>query len=155
MNYPVRKLSPKEFPTLLKEIPDPPEQLFVRGNLPTKSKILSVVGARAYSSYGKDVCEMLIDGLRGHDVAIVSGLALGIDSIAHKSALSAGLFTLAVPGSGLNDEVLYPSTHKKLAHDILDAGGGLLSEFEPDFKATPWSFPQRNRIMAGLAHACG
>ncbi|MEK7514432.1 MAG: DNA-processing protein DprA [Patescibacteria group bacterium] len=153
MNYPVRKLSHKEFPALLKEISDPPESLYLRGNLPTQSKILSVVGARAYSSYGKEVCEMLIGGLRGYNVAIVSGLALGIDSIAHKSALSAGLFTLAVPGSGLSDDVLYPSTHKKLAHGILDAGGGLISEFEPDFKATPWSFPQRNRIMAGLSHA--
>jgi DNA processing protein len=78
---------------------------------------------------------------------------LGIDALAHKTALDAGLYTLAVPGSGLNDEVIYPRTNRALARRILESGGGLLSEFEPSFNATPWSFPQRNRIMVGLSHA--
>lgn len=142
------------FPPLLKEINDPPKSLRIIGNLPKEgNKILCVVGSRKYSPYGKEVCEKLISGLRGFPITIVSGLALGIDSIAHKSALSAGLQTVAVPGSGLGAKVLYPSTHLPLAEKIIQAGGGLLSEFEDDFRATQWSFPQRNRIMAGMSDA--
>jgi DNA processing protein len=83
----------------------------------------------------------------------VSGLALGIDSLAHEAALKHHLYTLAIPGGGLSDEVIYPASHKRLAQRILESGGGLLSEFAPDFKATPWSFPQRNRLVAGISRA--
>lgn len=146
-------LSPKEFPPLLKEISDPPKKLHLKGVFPSTDKYLCVVGARKYSSYGKSACEELVLGLGGLSVTIVSGLAIGIDSIAHRAALSAKLPTIAVPGSGLGDAVLYPSIHRALAKDILSSGGALLSEFEDDFKATIWSFPQRNRIMAGISHA--
>jgi DNA processing protein len=95
----------------------------------------------------------MIAGLRGFPVAIVSGLALGIDSLAHKTALETGIPTVAVPGSGLTRDVLYPRSHLQLAEEIVNAGGALLSEFENDFTATPWGFPQRNRIMAGMSHA--
>ena len=152
--FPMQKLSGEEFPPLLKEIPDPPNALYLRGQLPKPNmKLLAVVGSRKYTNYGKQVTESLIGGLRGYNICIISGLALGIDGIAHRAALDAGLQTLAVPGSGLNDEVLYPRSHRGLAHEILNAGGGLLSEYEPDFTATVWSFPKRNRIMAGIAHA--
>jgi DNA processing protein len=97
--------------------------------------------------------EYLIEGLRKYPITIVSGLALGIDALAHETALRANLFTLAVPGSGLNDAVLYPRKNYGLAQKILESGGGMLSEYEPDFRATQWSFPQRNRIMVGLSHA--
>ena len=80
-------------------------------------------------------------------------LLLGIDSIAHRSALDAGLKTIAVPGSGLDDDALYPREHLQLAREIVEKGGALVSEYEPDFKATTWSFPRRNRIMAGLSKA--
>lgn len=152
---PIKILTEESFPPLLKEIPDPPKKLYVRGELPDfeKNKFLCVVGGRKYTNYGKEVCEKLITGLRGQPVVIVSGLALGIDSIAHRAALSTGLKTIAVPGSGLSPEVLYPSAHRQLAEKIIEKGGALLSEFEPDFRAAPWSFPQRNRIMAGLSHA--
>lgn len=144
----------KQLPKRLREISDPPKKLYIRGNLPPEEhKWLAVVGARKNSQYGKDVCEKLIAGLRGQPIVIVSGLAMGIDSIAHRSALDAGLPTLAVPGSGLDDKVLYPSLNKSLANKILESGGALLSEFEPNYKATTWSFPQRNRIMAGLCDA--
>lgn len=144
----------EEIPEMLREIPDAPKKLYIQGKLPgPKTKLLCVVGSRKYTPYGKEACEKLIAGLRGYDIAIVSGLALGIDSIAHKSALDAGLKTIAVPGSGLHESVLYPHTHKKLAENILDAGGAMLSEFEPKFHAVYYSFPQRNRIMAGLSHA--
>lgn len=150
----IRKLKPEEFPPLLLEIPDAPETLYVRGTLPAPAtKLLAVVGSRKMSRYGKDVCEYLISGLSGYPVAIVSGLALGVDGTAHRAALSAGLPTIAVPGSGLDDSVLYPRAHFGLSREILESGGALLSEFEPLWKPRPESFPQRNRIMAGMSHA--
>lgn len=154
MTRPIRQLSMDLFPELLKEIPNPPKQLFLRGDLPSKdTKLLCVIGSRKHSEYGQAVCEKIICGLKGHNISIVSGLALGIDAIAHRSALSAGLHTVAVPGSGLDDRVLYPKTNQPLAHMIMESGGALLSEFDPEFRAMPRSFVERNRIMAGMSHA--
>lgn len=153
-NFEMEILKGEEIPEMLQEISDPPTQLYLQGKLPdSQSKLLCVVGSRKYTPYGKEVCEKLIAGLRGYNITIVSGLALGIDGIAHRAALEAGLKTIAVPGSGLDESILYPSTHKGLAEKILENGGALLSEFEPKFRATAYSFPQRNRIMAGLSHA--
>jgi DNA processing protein len=150
----INKLPSSEWPEALLHIPDPPETLYIRGNMPPKDAImLCVVGARRYTSYGKDVCEKCIATLKGRNVAIVSGLAMGIDTIAHKAALNNDLFALAVPGSGLNDDVMYPNMNKRFAHEILESSGGLISEFEPDFISTMWAFPRRNRIMAGLSKA--
>jgi DNA processing protein len=151
--YPISELTP--LPYLLREIPDTPKKLYIRGTFPQDKDLifLSVVGSRNYTTYGKSVCEKLITGLQGYPIVIVSGLALGIDGIAHTSALHASLKTIAIPGSGLLENVLYPATHKKLARDILEAGGALVSEFEPDWRPRPESFPKRNRIMAGLSHA--
>lgn len=154
MQYPITELAPGEFPPLLTEIPQPPVNLRYRGALPLSTlTLLSVVGSRRYTSYGKEVIEHLIGGLAGAPVGIVSGLALGIDSLAHEAALRHRLYTLAIPGGGLDDSVLYPAKHRSLVYQILDAGGGLLSEFEPMFKATTWSFPQRNRLVAGISQA--
>lgn len=143
-----------EFPELLKEINDPPDCLYIEGSLPSPDmKLLCVVGSRKNSDYGREVCYSLIEGLRGYPVVIVSGLALGTDTHAHKAALKNGIKTIAVPGSGLNEKVLYPADNRKLGKEIIKAGGCILTEFVPDFKATLWSFPQRNRIMAGMSHA--
>ncbi len=153
-DFEIQIFEKENLPEMLLEIPNCPKKLYIKGKFPSKNtKLLCVVGSRKYTPYGKDVCEKLISGLRGYDITIVSGLALGIDSIAHKSALEAGLKTIAVPGSGLDESVLYPSSNKQLAEKILENGGALISEFEPDFHATPYSFPQRNRIMAGISHA--
>ncbi len=149
----IRDLSKKDFPPLLLEINDPPKSLRIIGELPKTEKYLAVVGSRKYSEYGKAVCEKLIEGLRGYSITIVSGLALGIDSIGHKSALKAGLPTIAVPGSGLSDKVLYPHSHKNLAKEIVEKGGCLISEFADDYPSYPSNFPQRNRIIAGMSHA--
>lgn len=136
------------------EIPEPPETLWVAGTLPSpETTLLTVVGSRKHTSYGKEACAELLRGLQGYDIAIVSGLALGIDTIAHETAIAVGLPTVAVPGSGLDPAVIYPRTNALLAKRILEAGGTLLSEYAPDFRATEWSFPRRNRIMAGLARA--
>ena len=154
MEYPLYEISEKQFPGNLAEIPDKPKMLYVRGKLPPpEHKLLAVVGSRKYSTYGKQAVEYIIGGLRGYPITIVSGLAIGIDALAHRAALDNGLNTIAVPGSGLDEDVLYPAQNRKLAHEILAKGGGLVSEFEPDFRATDWSFPQRNRIMAGVANA--
>lgn len=149
----ITDLPPKQFPSLLKQITDPPKKLRVVGEIPRTEKYLAVVGSRKYSQYGKMVCEKLIEGLAGYPITIVSGLALGIDGIAHKAAIEAKLPTLAIPGSGLSPKVLHPSAHIRLAEQIVENGGGMMSEFDDDFKATLWSFPQRNRIMAGMCQA--
>ena len=96
---------------------------------------------------------MLITGLAGYPISIVSGLALGVDTCAHKAALGAGLHPLAVPGSGLSDEVLYPRSNRAFAKELLEKGGGLLSEYAPDTASRVHFFPERNRLMVGLADA--
>lgn len=152
--FPITQLEPGDFPPQLLEIPKPPKTLYKRGALPEQDSIfLSVVGARKYTPYGKEVCKKLIAGLSGYPIVIVSGLALGIDTIAHEAALDAKLQTIAIPGSGLDESVLYPRSNLGLAKRILQKGGCLLSEFDSKEKASTWTFPQRNRIMAGISKA--
>jgi DNA processing protein len=150
----IRELPRSKWPEQLLQIPQPPKKLWLRGTLPPPgTKLLTVVGSRAMSRYGQEACDKLIRGLAGYPISIVSGLALGTDAQAHKSALGAGLHTIAVPGSGLDDSVISPRSNLPLAQDILAAGGALLSEQEPMHK--PWlkEFPSRNRVMVGLSHA--
>ncbi len=150
----IYKLKFEQFPKPLLEIPQPPKTLYIRGKLPDPDMIyLAVVGSRKYTSYGKDICEKLIRGLKGYPIVIVSGLAMGIDTIAHKTALEVGLITMSFPGSGLDNNVLYPRQNIKLAQEIVDSGGCLISEFPPNFISMIYSFPQRNRLMAGISRA--
>ena len=150
----IKKLPKEKFPKPLLEIPQPPENLWIIGELPSEDLIyLCVVGSRKFTSYGKEACEKIIAGLKGYPIVIVSGFAMGIDTIAHKKAMQAGLKTLVFPGSGLSDEAMYPKMNVRLMNEIVNKGGCLISEFEPDFKATQWSFPMRNRLMAGISKA--
>ncbi len=150
----VRELLKEEWPAQLREIPQQPKRLWTRGAMPaTGTKLLTVVGSRAITRYGQEACEKLISGLAGYPVSIVSGFALGVDTCAHKAALAAGLHTLVVPGSGLNDEVLYPRSNRTFAKEVLDKGGGFISEYAPDEPSRIYYFPQRNRLMVGLADA--
>lgn len=150
----LRQLAAAEYPAALTHIPEPPERLWMQGAwAPAGTKHLAVVGSRALSRYGKDACDMLIAGLEGYPISIVSGLALGADAAAHRAALRHGLHTIAIPGSGLGESVLYPRANVGLARSIIDAGGALLSEHEPDYKPHSYDFPSRNRIMAGIADA--
>lgn len=150
----IRSLPPEEYPELLKEIPEPPMQLRFEGTLPIAgNKLLAVVGARKFSPYGRETCEQLILSLAHEPITIVSGLALGIDSIAHRAALRVGLQTLAIPGSGLDRSVLHPRSHAGLADEIVENGGGLMSEYDDTMPSGVWAFPRRNRIMAGMCHA--
>jgi len=150
----INKLSKEKFPEALLEIPEPPEDLWIIGELPKEELVyLCVVGSRKFTTYGREICERIIEGLKGYPIAIVSGFAMGIDTIAHKKAMQAGLKTIVFPGSGLSDEAMYPKSNVQLIRDVIKNGGCLLSEFEPDFKATQWSFPMRNRLMAGISKA--
>lgn len=154
MDFTIQTIGPDAYPELLLEIPDIPESLHCVGApLERGAPYLAVVGSRTHTSYGADACDSLIRGLAGSGIIIVSGLALGIDSIAHRSAMKAGLKTVAFPGSGLSESVIHPSSNLSLAKQILASGGTLVSEFAYDFKATQWSFPQRNRLIAGIARA--
>lgn len=152
-----KSLKIEEFPELLKEIPSPPEEIYLIGEFPSENSLfLAVVGTRKFSNYGKEACERIIGGLARQsekEIVIVSGLALGIDSFAHMSALKNNLKTIAVPGSGLDDKVLHPRSNLKLSKEIVHSGGCLLSEFPWDMPAAVHTFPRRNRIIAGLSQA--
>lgn len=132
-----------------------PEEMYLIGELPPPDDYiyLAVVGTRKFSNYGKEACQKIIGGLKGYNFAIVSGLALGIDAIAHRAALDAGLKTIAIPGSGLDFSVLHPRTNHRLAEEIIKNGGALLSEFDWEEPAGLHTFPQRNRIIAGISRA--
>ncbi len=150
----IKKMYAESYPPGLLEIPDVPVLLNVAGApLPKDGKYLAVVGSRTHTRYGGDACDKLIRGLAGSGIIIVSGLALGIDSVAHRSAIKAGLRTVAFPGSGLGEEALYPSTNLALAKEILASGGTLVSEYASNHKSEQWMFPRRNRLMSGIAQA--
>ena len=152
----IKKLPKEKWPKQLLEIPQIPEQLYIIGELPNEQEkliYLCVVGSRKHTSYGKEICEKIIAGLAGYPIVIVSGFAMGIDTIAHKKAMDIGLRTVVFPGSGLSDSAMYPKTNIILMNEIIKKGGCLISEFEPNFKATQWSFPMRNRLMAGISKA--
>jgi DNA processing protein len=154
MEDPSRQLGSDEYPRALREIAQPPVALHVRGSWPPEgTKYLAVVGSRDLSEYGREACETLIAGLAGYPVSIVSGLALGADACAHESALRAGLHTIAVLGSGVDNASVYPRTNLGLAKDILAKGGMLVSENGDGYKPQAFDFPKRNRIVVGLSHA--
>ncbi len=145
------KITDKNYPESLKHIQNPPKKLFVRGEiLPEDKNAIAIVGARKHTSYGKQVAYDFAYALAKSGVTIVSGLALGIDSEAHKGALDAGGRTLAVLGSGIDDNSIYPYSHKSLAERVIK-NGALISEYENGTPALPHQFPQRNRIVSGLS----
>lgn len=151
-DFPIQEINVDSFPSL-SEIPQKPKHLYMRGTLENikHKKIVAIVGSRTYTSYGINACKSLIEGLRGYNIVIISGLALGIDAVVHKCAIESGLTTLAFPGSGLDWKNLSPSTNKGLAKEILSHGGALISEYPAETKGAIWTFPQRNRIVAGVA----
>lgn len=141
---------------LIGQMPDPPKELYLEGNVNLLSSpgyiYVCIVGPRKASSYGQDVTTYIMEHLRHMNIVTVSGAAYGIDSIVHSLSLDYGIPTIAVPGSGIDDEVFYPRAHLDLKHKILENGGLIMNEFNPLSRASPWSFPVRNRIMAGMSH---
>ncbi|MBI2023464.1 DNA-protecting protein DprA [Candidatus Giovannonibacteria bacterium] len=151
----IKELIPedKDFPALLREIPHVPKKISIWGKFPKTKYYLSVVGTRKNSAYGEEILRKIIAGLVPYNFTIVSGLALGIDTVAHRASLENKMPTVAVLGSGLGEKVLYPQNNLKLAEEIASRGGAVISEYENNFQATLWSFPQRNRIISGLSPA--
>lgn len=153
--FPVVKIKKEDkvYPRLLKEIHKPPEILFARGNLEllNKDNSLAVVGTRKCSEYGKSTTKSIIQDLSLYDIVIVSGLALGIDAVAHRSALENNIPTTAVLGGSVDDSSIYPSINRSLAKRILENNGLIISEYPKGSSTFPSNFLERNRIIAGLS----
>jgi DNA processing protein len=140
------------YPKLLKDLPDAPPLLYFKGEPAEEDAYsLAIVGSRKYSTYGKQAATQLAGGLARANITIVSGMALGIDAIAHSECLKAGGRTVGVLATGLDNQSIYPAANRYLAEKIIASGGFLLSEFPPGTPALKHHFPQRNRLISGLA----
>ncbi len=140
------------YPPQLKEIASAPPVLYARGEEEIlANKCIAAVGSRKFTAYGQRVAENITRDLVRAGFTIVSGLALGIDGIAHRAALAVEGLTIAVLGTGIDDETIYPREHFNLAKSIIASGGALLAEQPPRTPSLKQNFPARNRIMAGLA----
>jgi len=149
LNIDILILTDEHYPKLLKEIADPPGVLYLKGEiLPTDEVALGVVGSRKYTSYGERATQFLVEPLARNQITIVSGLALGIDTLAHQAALDANGRTIGVLGCGLDQ--IYPSSNVRLADKIIQGHGAIISEYPPGTPAYRSNFPLRNRIIAGL-----
>ncbi|MFH1393107.1 MAG: DNA-processing protein DprA [Patescibacteria group bacterium] len=147
----IKKSSPN-YPEILKEISGAPKQLYVRGELPDNHEMnFAIVGTRAASEYGKTLASKIAKELAELGFNIVSGLALGIDTMAHSGALEGKGRTIAVLGSAIDDASIYPSANFKLVRQIISSGGAVISEYAPGTKSEIWFFPERNRIISGLS----
>lgn len=141
--------SDASFPARLRDIPQPPKQIYIRGELPTYTLGIALVGTRKPTSYGRQVAAELAGRLAEKGAVIVSGLAHGIDGIAHETTVKAGGKGMAVLAGGV--ETVYPAAHRALAQQLLDNGGALLSENEPGTPPLQFRFLARNRLVTGLA----
>lgn len=143
-----------DYPTLLREIPQAPYIIYIKTSDPAfdlnASPMISIVGSRKFTSYGSQAAYSLARDLAQAGITIVSGMALGIDAIAHQGALDGGGKTVAVLGNGLDDKNIAPRTNFNLSRKIMEAGA-LLSDYPPETPANPNNFPARNRIVAGLS----
>ena len=139
------------YPKLLKEISLPPFLLYVKGEINPEESCFAIVGPRRCSGYGKMVAEELTADLTDAGLTIVSGMARGIDTVAHKTAILRNKRTIAVLGSGIDEKSLYPQENVKLAREIVKTGGAVISEFPVGSVGLPHHFPQRNRIVSGMS----
>ena len=133
---------------------DCPKRMYLLGSseiLSMDRKVVTIIGSRNLSSYGRLALEKVLSGLAGYGICTVSGLARGCDGFVHEYSIKYRIPTIAIPGSGLGDAVLYPSSNRYLAKEIIKSGGALLSEEEPATRTQTWMFPKRNRLMAQLA----
>lgn len=144
-------INDKEYPRLLREIKNAPKILYYRGNLKSEENCFAVVGTRRCSSYGKEAALEITGDLADAGLTIVSGLAPGIDTFSHWAAIERKKRTIAVLGTGVNKNSIYPQSNLKLAEKILETGGCLISEYPPGSRGTQFTFPQRNRIISGLS----
>ncbi|MEX2090882.1 MAG: DNA-processing protein DprA [Candidatus Paceibacterota bacterium] len=152
-DFPITELRPnhEHWPKLLSQISDPPKQLYCRGNLNLLNKeCFAVVGTRKLTNYGKDAAQHIVRGLANSGFVIVSGLALGIDAVAHQTTLDCGGATIAVLGGGVSDNSIGPITNLPLAKNILKNGGLLISEYSDKETIFATNFAARDRIISGL-----
>ena len=142
----------ENYPYMLKNIPDPPAVLYYKGSLAVCNleRTLAVVGSRRISRNAQDALKLVMSGLAGTDLCIVSGLATGADTLAHRIALDNGLKTIGIIGGGMDN--LYPASNKQLFEEIINGNGAVMSEYFPTFESLPFRFPQRNRIVSGLSY---
>ncbi len=151
-NINVLTINDPKYPKLLKEIWNPPAILYVKGELPPDDGFnLAVVGTRKISTYGRQIASMLTAELVQNGFNIVSGLALGVDALAHQTTVGLGGKTVAVLGSGIDSESVYPAQNRYLAGEIIKTGGAVISEYPLGAIAMPGNFPLRNRIVSGLS----
>lgn len=136
------------FPSRLKTIPGHPDRIYNAGALPTYDLGVSIVGTRKPTAYGRQVTADIASRLAERGAVVISGLAHGVDGIAHEAAIKAGGTTIAVLPAGLDQ--IYPSTHRPLASRIVETGGALVSEYEPGTPPLPYRFLERNRLVSGL-----
>lgn len=139
----------KTYPEILRRIDDSPKLLYIRGCLEEKRPGLAVVGSRKCTDYGRWAAEKLVKDLSDYGVNIISGLALGIDRIAHTTAIKSGLKTIGVLGCGV--DTVYPAGNRGVYNDIINGNGAIVSEFRLETPPLPFHFPLRNRIISGLA----
>lgn len=144
------KVSEPSYPYLLKNIFDPPQVLYIKGELPS-GRMIAVVGTRKMTSYGQEVTAKLTKELVEANFVIVSGMALGVDGVAHQTTISCGGKTVAVLGAGV--DIVYPREHRQLYNSILEHGGAIISEVAPGKLVDRGMFPARNRIISGLSEA--
>lgn len=149
-NQRIITLFDESYPFLLRQISTAPPLLYIRGAVESLTlPQIAIVGSRDYSPYGEYWAGQFAEQLTQHNLAVTSGLAIGIDGFAHKKVVEQQGITIAVLGSGLNQ--VYPARHKKLAEQIVDLGGALVSEFSPNQPPMAENFPRRNRIISGLS----
>lgn len=147
------KISDSKYPSVLREIPDPPKEFYAQGDISllNNRKLVAIVGSRKATSYGIEQTKKIAFELAKRNTVIVSGLALGIDAVAHQGALQAKGKTIAVLGSAIDN--FYPSCNENLAKEILKQGSLIISEYAPSSPTFKYNFPLRNRIIAGISTA--
>lgn len=153
MDFDVKTVSIKDrdYPEILRSIKKPPQLLYYAGRLPKEENCLAIVGSRIPSAYGKQVCSEIGNEIANSNIVIVSGLARGIDGIAHTCAVNKNKRTIAVLGSGIDYSSFYPKENWRLAKKIVESDGLIISEYPIGAKPTKYSFPERNRIISGLS----
>lgn len=149
----IKKISieDKNYPRILKKIPDPPKTLYIRGELNPDEICFGVVGTRKFSTYGKQAALEIAGDLAEAGITVASGLAPGIDTFAHLATIERKKRTIAVLGTGIDEKTIYPQSNLKLAKQIVESGGCLISEYPPGTPGLKGNFPQRNRIISGLS----
>jgi len=144
------EINSESYPELLKKIKNPPQFLYTKGDFP-KGNCFAIVGTRRCSPYGKAIALEIAGELASSGLVIVSGMARGIDTYAHRGCLEKGGKTIAVLGTGLDEESIYPKENLRLSQEILERKGCLISEYPPETPGFVQNFPQRNRIISGIS----